>query len=114
MSSSPSLIIEETEVSPFDENGSLSGIDHAAAPIPEPTSINNSQPLESRPTDVDSVSLHNGAAPFETDFLTEIIQKKDIPVRVQTDSTGRSYYHFNNGVNNSTTVIVFEVLGKKW
>ena len=67
--------------------------------------------------DYDSLSAQSGAAPFESDFLSEIIKKKEFPVRSQTDSAGRAYYHFNFGIddiiNNSATVVVFDVLGKK-
>lgn len=93
--------------------------------IPEPSSkgVSDCCDLEKREVelnprfDYDSANTQSVAAPFESDILSEIIKKKEIPVRSQTDSAGRAYYHFREGIddviNNSATIVVFDVLGKK-
>lgn len=64
-------------------------------------------------TAANDVAQQDGFSTFQSTWIDQFIASHTPTIQEKTDSYGRRFFSFDNGINNSFTAIVFEVQGKR-
>lgn len=94
--------------------------DETLAPVEVDTHQTQPTPIQIKPfqepfnvTAANDNWNNNAFANYESDWLTSIVKTHNCEVKTQTDSEGKTYYLFDNGLNRILVVIVFDTLNER-